>query len=87
MSEFMRGLNNIVWCPKGMGRVVERQRNGGFRVELLGGDSEIIEYLPTELGFFFSNIELKSTTKEAVVAKTGSAPVKFDMTLTVNLAI
>lgn len=87
VSEFMRGLNNIVWCPKGMGRVVERQRNGSFRVELLGGDSEILEYPPTDLGFFFSNIELKSTTTEGAVSKTGSKPVKFDMTLTVNLAI
>ena len=34
VSEFMRGLNNIVWCPKGMGRVVERKRDGNFRVEL-----------------------------------------------------
>ena len=87
VSEFMRGLNNIVWCPKGMGRVVERQRNGSFRVEMLGGDSEILEVTPTELGFFFSNIELKSTEAAAVLAKPGSKPVRFEMTLTVNLAI
>lgn len=87
VSEFMRGLNNIVWCPKGMGRVVERQRNGSFRVELLGGDSEILEQTPAEVGFFFSNIELTSTTADTVVSKTGSKPVKFDLTLSVNLAI
>ena len=87
VSEFMRGLNNIVWCTKGMGRVVERQRNGNFRVELLGGDAEIMEVQPTELGFFFSNLELKDTQSLPPVTKTGAKPVKFDMTLTVNLGI
>ena len=88
VSVFMRGLNNIVWCPKGMGRVVERQRNGSFRVELLGGDSEILEIRPADMGFFFSNIELKSTESAGSAPKAGgSKPVKFDMTLTVNLAI
>jgi type IV pilus assembly protein PilN len=87
VSEFMRGLNNIVWCNKGMGRVVERSRNGNFRLELLSGDAEILEVGPTELGFFFTNIELKSTTTDATPSKTGIKPVKFDMSLTVNLAI
>ncbi len=87
VSEFMRGLNNIAWCPKGMGRVVERMRNGSFKIELLTGDAEILEIAPQELGFFFSNIELKSTNTEAAATKTGAKPVKFDMTLTVNLGI
>lgn len=88
VSEFMRGLNNIVWSSKGMGRVVERQRNGNFRVELLSGDSEMLELRPDEVGFFFSNIELKETTLLANQgSKTGAKPVKFDMTLSVNLGI
>lgn len=91
VSEFMRGLNNIVWCPKGMGRVVERKRDGKFRVELLGNEAEILEYPTAELGFFFSNIELKSTqTSTETVGNPragGSKAVKFEMTLTVNLAI
>lgn len=87
VSEFMRGLNNIVWSNKGMGRVVERMRNGNFRVELLSGDAEMLELTPAEVGFFFSNIELKETTSIPTVSKTGSKPVKFDMTLSVNLAI
>lgn len=87
VSEFMRGLNNIVWCPKGMGRVVERKRDSSFRVELLASESEILEFRASELGFFFSNIELKSTEASAAVLKGGNKAVKFDMTLTVNLAI
>lgn len=85
VSEFMRGLNNIVWTPKGMGRVVERKRDNNYRVELLSGDSEIIEVAGAELGFFFSNIELKETS--GAVTKIGSKAVKFDMSLNVNLAI
>lgn len=89
VSEFMRGLNNIVWCSKGMGRVVERKRDGNFRVELLGSEAEILENTPAELGFFFSNLELKNTTTDAAGAgsKAGAKIVKFDMTLTVNLGI
>lgn len=88
VSEFMRGLNNIVWCPKGMGRVVERKRDNSFRVELIGGESEILEYPASDLGFFFSNIELKSTSTDASGGgKTSGKIVKFDMTLNVNLAI
>jgi type IV pilus assembly protein PilN len=88
VSEFMRGLNNIVWSPKGMGRVVERKRDNNYRVEMLSGDSEIIEVPGSELGFFFSNIELKETNStQGLTTKTGGKAVKFDMTLNVNLAI
>ena len=88
VSEFMRGLNNIVWCPKGMGRVVERKRDGNFRVELIGSEAEILENNPAEIGFFFSNIELKGTQMDtSSVSKSGNKAVKFEMTLTVNLAI
>ena len=47
----------------------------------------MLELAPTDVGFFFSNIELKETTLGTAVGKTGSKPVKFDMTLSVNLAI
>lgn len=80
VSEFMRGLNSIAWTPKGMGRVVERKRDGSARVELLEGDAAILDASSSELGFFFTNIELKST-------ETTGAIVKFEMTLTANLAI
>ena len=85
VSEFMRGLNNIVWSPKGMGRVVERKRDGNFRVELLGSEAEILENGPNDLGFFFTNIELKNTSSS--VSTKGTRVVSFDMTLNVNLGI
>jgi type IV pilus assembly protein PilN len=87
VSEFMRGLNNIVWCPKGMGRVVERKRDGNFRIELLGAEAEILENGPADLGFFFSNVELKGTSQSTAISKTGTHAVSFDMTLNVNLGI
>ncbi len=89
VSEFMRGLKNIVWTPKGMGRVVEQKRDGsGARVELLNSEAAIEEFPTADLGFFFSNIELKQT--EAAIGtgtKLGTRTVKFEMSLTVNLAI
>src|SRR5690606_17571534 len=44
VAEFMRGLGNVVWTPKGMGRLVE-QRHGATtsRVELLAVDGGVIE--------------------------------------------
>ncbi len=87
VSEFMRGLNNIVWTPKGMGRVVDRKRDGtSARVELLGNEAAIEDFPIGEMGFFFSNIELKQTNAEAG-SKLGSRAVRFEMSLSVNLAI
>lgn len=80
VSEFMRALNNVVWSPKGMGRVVERKKDKGARVELLGAEAGIADFSREEMGFFFTNIELKQTATEG---KT----VKFEMSLTVNVAI
>jgi type IV pilus assembly protein PilN len=84
VAEFMRALKNIVWTPKGMGRVVETKRDGsGSRVELLGADAAIEDFPSADLGFFFSNIELKQAGAQA--SKQGVT--EFDMTLSVNLAI
>lgn len=63
VSEFMRGLNNVVWTAKGPGRIVERQRNGNFRVELRATD-ELLELTREDVSFHFSGGELLSTTAE-----------------------
>lgn len=84
VSELMRGLNNVVWTPKGLGRVVEVKRDGTrARVELLGANANsIIEDFPlADVGHFFSNIELKGTR----VASKGT--VSFELSLSVNYAI
>ncbi|MFT3706784.1 MAG: PilN domain-containing protein [Archangium sp.] len=83
VSEFMRSLRNLVWTPKGMGRVVERKRDGNWRVEMLQGSEGAIEdFKEAEVASkaFFTNIELKSTTVDSATRR-----VKFDMTLTTNM--
>ncbi len=85
VSEFMRSLNAVVWTPKGMGRIIERKRDGSAQVELLGGEAAIEQFSATEFASFFSNIELKGT--ESIGAGKGPKLVKFDMTLSVNFAI
>lgn len=84
VSEFMRALKNITWTPRGMGRVVERKRDGSARVELMGAEAAIADFAAQELGFFFSNIELKQTS---AADQKGHRSVKFEMSLSVNLAI
>jgi type IV pilus assembly protein PilN len=85
VSELMRGLNSIVWSPKGMGRVVERKRDGsGVRVEIIQGESSIVDFTAAEVSYFFSNLELKST--ESAGGK-GAKAVKFELSLNVNYAI
>lgn len=87
VSEFMRSLNAVVWTPKGMGRIIERKRDGSAQVELLGGEAAIEQFAATEFASFFSNIELKGTESISVGAGKGPKLVKFDMTLSVNFAI
>ena len=85
VSEFMRGLNNLVWTPKGLGRVVEVKRDGSqARVELIGANSVIADFGVAEVGHFFSNIELKQTK---VADAKGSRSVTFELSLSVNYAI
>ncbi|MEW5742232.1 MAG: PilN domain-containing protein [Myxococcota bacterium] len=89
VSEFMRGLNNVVWTPKGMGRVVEMKRDqSAARVELLGEDNAIQDFTRAEFNNFFGNIELKSSEAAADKASGRSGRlVKFEMSLSVNYAI
>jgi type IV pilus assembly protein PilN len=90
VSEFMRGLNNVVWTPKGMGRVVEMKRDGSAaRVQLLTEDDAIEDFTGAEVAHFFSNIELKGTesTSAGGNASRTNGLVKFEMTLSVNYAI
>ena len=85
VSEFMRGLKNIVWTPKGLGRVVEVKRDGAQeRVELSGENASIGDFSTGEVGHFFTNIELKGTKDES---KGTARAVSFELSLTVNYAI
>lgn len=84
VSEFMRGLANIVWTPKGIGRVVERKRDArNVRVELLSAEGSIEDFEVKDLANFFSGVELK--TSEQFDNK-GKANVKFEIGMTANYA-
>jgi type IV pilus assembly protein PilN len=88
VSDFMKGLNTIVWTPKGMGRIVEKKRDGtSARVELLSGAGIIEDFAGPDVAYFFSNIELKSSEANALQAKSLLKTVKFELSLNVNYAI
>lgn len=73
VSEFMRGLNNVVTTEHGQGRVVERRRDGsGVRVEVLAS-GEVLEFNHDEVQFVFSGLELTSTA--------AGPPVTFQLTM------
>jgi type IV pilus assembly protein PilN len=89
VSEFMKGLNTMVWTPKGMGRVVEMKRDGSAaRVELVGEDNAIQDFIRGEFNTFFNNIELKSSEAAADKGSGRSGRlVKFEILMEVNYAI
>jgi len=82
VSELMKGLQNIVWTPKGMGRIVEKKRDEtNARVELLSGDGSMQEYSLSDLSNFFTGVELKSSTLGT------DGLVTFDLQMLANYAI
>ena len=84
VSEFMRGLANIVWSPKGIGRVVERKRDARtVRVELLSAEGATEDFEVKDLSNFFMGVELK--TSEQFDNK-GKPNVKFELGMTANYA-
>jgi type IV pilus assembly protein PilN len=92
VAEFMRALQNVVWTPKGMGRLVEQKRDAKTsRVELLASEGAIEDFKVGEIASFFTGIDLKKA--EQVAATGASTPgasgklVSFTITLTANYAI
>jgi type IV pilus assembly protein PilN len=84
VSEFMKGLSNVVWTPKGMGRVVERKRDASkARVELLTSDGAMEDFEIKELENFFTGVELKSTGQGQVGSQSKSV-VNFELFMTAN---
>ncbi|AKQ64222.1 Type IV pilus biogenesis protein PilN [Myxococcus hansupus] len=88
VAEFMRGLNGVVWTPKGMGRLVDQRRETQTsRVELLTTDATIEEFPATQVTPFFTSIDLTSATQK-VDAQAASVPlVEFKITLSANYSI
>ncbi len=88
VAEFMRGLNGVVWTPKGMGRLVDRRRDSKTaRVEMFTAEATIEEFPDAQVTPFFRNIDLQ-TAKQVAAGQTGvPALVEFKITLTSNYAI
>jgi type IV pilus assembly protein PilN len=92
VAEMMRSLTNIVWTPKGMGRLVEQKREAkSTRVELLANEGTLEDFPLADVKFFFQNIDLKKAEQKADKEKStaGSALTKvdFEISMTTNYAI
>ncbi len=65
VAEFMRGLSNIVWTPKGMARVVEQKRGAKTaRVELMNQNGAIEDLPVASVVPFFNAIDLKKAEQK-----------------------
>jgi type IV pilus assembly protein PilN len=91
VAEFMRALQNVVWTPKGMGRLVEQRREAKTsRVELLASEGAIEDFPVGEIASFFTGIDLKRAEQKEVKPTGGTASAKlveFTITMTANYAI
>lgn len=86
VAEMMRGLNNIVWTSKGIGRLVEVKKEAKTsRVELLSGEGAIEDFANSDIGFFFSSIELRRATQSE--SKDAGRLVSFDIGMSANYAL
>jgi len=84
VSEFMRGLANVVWTPKGIGRVVERKRDARtVRVELLSAEGSIEDFEVKDLSNFFTGVELKTSEQQDKQTK---STVRFELVMNANYA-
>lgn len=85
VADFMRGLQDIVWTPQGLGRVVEQKRDSKMsRVELLSTGGNIEDFPIEQVASFFTSVELKTTTQKAVALPTVDKIVDFELGMTAN---
>jgi type IV pilus assembly protein PilN len=92
VAEFMRGLQNIVWTPKGMGRLVEQRRDASnARVELVGGEGAVEEFPSKSISNFFTRVDLKKAESKnsGAGAAAAGAPklIEFEIGMNSNYAI
>ena len=85
LAEFMRGLQNVVWTPQGIGRLVEQKRaSRTSRVELLNGGGNIQDFTVDQVASFFSNVELKTTALRLASGTSSDKIVDFELNLNAN---
>jgi Tfp pilus assembly protein PilN len=89
VAEFMRGLQSIVWTPRGMGRLVEQKRDAPTaRVELVGGEGAVEDFPTKSISNFFSRVDLKKAEQKSSGAAPGAPRfVDFEINMTANYAI
>ena len=88
VAEFMRGLNGVVWTPKGMGRLVEQRReNTTTRVELFTAEANIEEFPANAVTPFFTGIDLTNAAQTKSANAGVPSLVDFKITLKANYAI
>jgi type IV pilus assembly protein PilN len=89
VAEFMRSLGTVVWTAKGMGRLVDQKRDAKTsRVELLAAGGTIEDFKAIDVGFFFTNIELKRAEQKEAKKEFGPGKmVDFEINLSANYAI
>ncbi len=90
VAEFMRGLNGVVWTPKGMGRLVDQRRESKTsRVELLTAEATVEEFPAAQVTPFFTNIDLTNAVQSKTAQSKPGTPslVDFKITLQSNYAI
>jgi type IV pilus assembly protein PilN len=88
VANFMRGLTNVVWTPKGMARMVDQARDAKTsRVELVSGDASVEEFGLAEVKPFFTNIELKNATQTKPSGPAATPTVDFKLTLSASYAL
>jgi len=84
VAEFMRGLSNIVWTPKGMARVVEQKRGAKTaRVELINQNGAIEDLPVTSVVPFFTTIDLKKAEQKGSLRE---PRVDFEIGMKANYA-
>jgi type IV pilus assembly protein PilN len=91
VAEFMRGLQTIVWTPRGIGRLIEQKRDAvDARVELVGGEGAVENFPTKSISNFFTRVDLKKAESKALVGgggSTGPRIVEFEIAMNTNYAI
>lgn len=87
VADLMKALASVVWTKQGIGRVIEKKRDATtVRVELLEAEGQLQEFNLAEVGYFFTNIDLKRTEAGSLDTTVGRS-VKFELTLNASYTI
>ncbi|HEY3586419.1 MAG TPA: PilN domain-containing protein [Myxococcaceae bacterium] len=90
VAEFMRGLQTIVWTPRGIGRLIEQKRDAvDARVELVGGEGAVENFPAKSISNFFTRVDLKRAESKALQGAGSAGPriVEFEINMNSNYAI